>query len=705
MAVNTTTDNDGKSRGQDPTECRPLREAATPELFRRNAFRIMGLQVDATTREIAKHLDKVRLLKELGQVDSGQPGAFPLRPPPSVQGIRDAEQKLRDPERRIIDEFFWFWPTNSSGSKSDPALHALAGGDTATAENIWKVLASSPEVGAVATHNLAVRWHLAALGFENQSIGRQLTDKQRQTLESCWLRALRHWDLSSTDDLIWERVSTRILELDDPRLRPDFGRRMRGDLPHALVAINASLAVTHAEEGETGLAKMHVRLMRDSKLLLANPNEFTAAVLVLIKERVREQILRGQQHAEAASDVAPVAAHDLCERVNRYVELLGAICDPGNNSANELLDEAAGACVTLLVAHQRKAGNNHIFVDELERILAIARGAEVRQRVEENIAIGRQNLARAVAEPVYERLSALAGSDESASIRLERFRSEIAPRLTDDNKDLKVSSEVRTELFDIVANVLHGISVDAWNKTKDSVTAIAAMQLAMQYVCDAEAKPKLYTEFTTLIELVGQHRKQQVWKKLKIAGWVVGGLWVILAASGVFDSNKQSSSTINTPLVTSSSQMPDAMPASADSSQTTYRVPNNVAAELERDRQALEFEKAKANRLEARLEDAKGDLEREMAAAEALQSQIQASDAQIEGNRSSLDTDDQIAVDNFNREVNEHNALVLRGRARAASANERVAPYNELVEQVQAQNLVVNRLVDAYNEKLRNYGR
>src|ERR1035438_5996434 len=89
--------------------CQPLRDAATQDLFRNNAFRITGLPVDATTREVSKQAEKIKIFAELRQ-DAPIGAAFRIKPPPTLDEIREAIQKLKDPEKRLIDEFFWFWP-------------------------------------------------------------------------------------------------------------------------------------------------------------------------------------------------------------------------------------------------------------------------------------------------------------------------------------------------------------------------------------------------------------------------------------------------------------------------------------------------------------------------------------------------------------------------------------------------------------------
>jgi hypothetical protein len=96
---------------------------------------------------------------------------------------------------------------------------------------------------------------------------------------------------------------------------------------------------------------------------------------------------------------------------------------------------------------------------------------------------------------------------------------------------------------------------------------------------------------------------------------------------------------------------------------TVYRVPSYVSAELEKDRQAIDREKANAERLANQLDRLSREIKRE---------------------RLYLDETSQFAVDEFNRKVNTH---------------------NRLLQTLRSQERLVNQMVTNYNDKLRKYGR
>jgi hypothetical protein len=285
----------GRGARRDGSLCKPLIETATAGIFRANAFRITGLPVDASLREITKQADKLKLMGELGDGEAAHTHAFALSPPPSTDHIREAIQKLKDPERRLIDEFFWFWPDQFGNSVSDPAIQALAGGDRETALKIWTAKETSPVGGVAAMHNIAVLWHLVALEWEEYLDQAEVDDDRKEKIEKYWRDALKRWALLATDDLLWETVSQRAKELDAARLTTGFMRRMRATLPQALQKLNAELALHHAERGRVELARLHVQLMHETGQDPDDATKTAERALIPTTTRLRHQIDRARQ--------------------------------------------------------------------------------------------------------------------------------------------------------------------------------------------------------------------------------------------------------------------------------------------------------------------------------------------------------------------------------------------------------------------------
>jgi tetratricopeptide (TPR) repeat protein len=142
-----------------------------------------------------------------------------------------------------------------------------------------------------------------------------------------------------------------------------------------------------------------------------------------------------------------------------------------------------------------------------------------------------------------------------------------------------------------------------------------------------------------------QQRNQESFNKSNLWWLVIPAIFIILWVINSFDSTKTVSS------------------GGSSESKTVYRVPSYISAELNRDSQAIESEKAKAERMESQLERLGREIERE---------------------RLYIDGASQFAVDEFNRKVE---------------------TYNGLAERVQAQDRIVNQMIDSYNEKLQRHGR
>ncbi|MDP2207469.1 MAG: hypothetical protein Q8K98_01675, partial [Bacteroidota bacterium] len=237
-----------------------LIESARPELYRMNAFRVTGLAVDATVRDISRQAERLRMMERLSSVQ-GIMRALPLDPPPSQEAIREAMQRLRDPERRLVDEFFWFWPHQLGESKNDNALIALSNQDVKIAKDLWIKQENFQSEANVSMHNLAVLCHCIALDMEYLYHSKPASEEEKQILGQQWRETLKRWKVLLEHEGFWSRLAARIRELDDPRLTTGAARRMRTSLPLTILMINAQLALRAAERSDVNTTKRHLQLM------------------------------------------------------------------------------------------------------------------------------------------------------------------------------------------------------------------------------------------------------------------------------------------------------------------------------------------------------------------------------------------------------------------------------------------------------------
>ena len=524
-----------QSRHPENLECKPLINAATRNLYRNNAFRITGLPIDATNREIAKHVEKLRMMAELGQTQTGNKCAFALNPSPTTDDIREAIQKLKDPEARVIDEFFWFWPAEFGKSQSDPAIQALAKNDSQTAHQIWRdEIKNNQTDGIVAKHNLAILWHLTSLDSEQElltavnqaEIREELSEVERNwrenfsrtpvnktppnnpqnhkvktEIETWWRESFKYWEHLAVDDSLWEKVGERIRQIDDARLTTGFHRRMKNTLPEALDKINAELALLHAEKGNMGMARFHIQFMRETNPGLDNVEKTADLILAPIKTRLRGQIQQTKKSCEESPETADEAARNLLKHARPLLDLFDLFYDKSNHTRNDLFDEIAFTVTDAAVDHQKKTGDNQIFVSLLEQALLLASSAELKLRINKNLGIGKGNIAYARLQPIYDLLRSIENSKESILEKLDRIKHELIPDLKSCENDKANDRESLDSLYSAVALVIRGLSIDANNELGDPGLALEIIELASGFATETELKKKIAEDIKQITQI------------------------------------------------------------------------------------------------------------------------------------------------------------------------------------------------------------
>ena len=114
-----------------------LLKMTRPDIYRVNAFRILNIPVTASPKEISSRIRRLDLMEKYGNVEQHYSIFLPLSGARDSDARHQAQQRLRDPELRFIDEFFWFWPLSlNSTEDSDEALVAIKQNDLLRASSI-----------------------------------------------------------------------------------------------------------------------------------------------------------------------------------------------------------------------------------------------------------------------------------------------------------------------------------------------------------------------------------------------------------------------------------------------------------------------------------------------------------------------------------------------------------------------------------------
>ena len=415
-------------------------ESSHPELYRNNAFRITGLSVDASPRDIARQADKIKMAETLkSNVRYG--GAMQLDPPPDADSVRMAMQRLRDPESRLIDEFFWFWPHQLGQAKSDEALVALHSGDISRAASVWTKQENDHSEANVSTHNLAVLAHATALDLEHRVA---LKPGEEALRDLRWKEAIKRWKDLVDHEAFWSRLTARIRDLDDPRLTTGVARRIRSSLSVSILSINAQLALKAAEKARVQDVRRHLRIMHrwvQQDELQSDAQKRNKPLCPVCKSAVEKDQRKGRwwcakcgKHVEVISAgeevgevIAPIVEQSLlrvlrpiCQRVKLacktaneesnvhpaegdkiaerllshtqpLLDIVGYLLPTGNPVRDGAHDEVAMCGLGCQIVYGNKTENWKKSLTILEKFAKIASGESVRIRIGENLAIVRSN--------------------------------------------------------------------------------------------------------------------------------------------------------------------------------------------------------------------------------------------------------------------------------------------------------------------------
>lgn len=488
-------------------ECAPLLEACTLELYQKNIFRITGLPVDATPKEVAKQAQRLQMMMEEGMegTAAGAKAAFPLAPPPTTEQIRDALARMKEPEHRLVDEFFWYWPEKFGSSKEDISIQALLAGDAQKAIEVWGERES--EGSFAAQHNLAIMFHMFAVDWTNHHVAYELDAGRDEKIMSYWRDSFERWEALVDSDELWEVLKERVRSLEDEALTTGFVRRMRRLLPQALDRVNAEAALKFAEQGRMDWAKFHVDFMRQTNQGQDDVESTAELVLAPIRKRVDQQLKSAQTQSERKPDQGTQLASDLMIASTPLMGIYDLFHGDDAHQRNDLFDSVAETVANLLVAHQKATGDNQTFVELLKQALQFASGMHIRERLMRNIAIGENNLAGEQLEPIFNSLRTIKESSLGPAQKLQQVQRTIMTQLPSWASTLGPSSETYNNLVNTVAITLREISIAAHNEGSDSVTAAAAINLALKLATDPDLKKRMMDDRSTLEKIFNEQKQ------------------------------------------------------------------------------------------------------------------------------------------------------------------------------------------------------
>jgi hypothetical protein len=478
------------SQGSSNDECQLLLDACTPHVYRQNAFRITGLLPDASIRDIKRRIDDLKHADEMGDAEEEHSHAFALHPPPTIDQIRDAALRLQDPERRIIEEFFWFWPMEWGNGKQDPALHALTQGDNKTPFRMWKKALSSddPEETIVSKHNLAVMYQMAALDGELKSVKKSLTEDSLARIDEYWRTSFIWWEELSKAETFWSLISARIRMLNEPRLTTGFSRRLRATFPQAMDKINAMLAVQYIESGNAQLAQKHIAFMYETHQGLDNVSKTLALVTDPLRARICDAIDKAIHIADQSPTRAVRAAEDLFKAIHQPLSIIMEILPREDHDRIDLCDAVAEAALDCSNAFVREEHDPEQCLAILEEAQSIAGSQESRQKIADIIEIAR---GATLLQPI---LTACENALNAAQSRPENALSvanDLLAQVKEAQQQIEkpgISSEIRHRAKNEIAATLMQCAIIFGNKTEKWTPCVEYLQRSLSMAVDADLK-------------------------------------------------------------------------------------------------------------------------------------------------------------------------------------------------------------------------
>jgi hypothetical protein len=490
------------SQSGETSDCLPLIEACTLELYHKNIFRITGLPVDATSKDVARQVQKLQMMEEHA---GGMPvAAFPLVTPPTSQQIREALARMKEPEHRLVDEFFWYWPEKFGDSKNDPAIQAVLTGNAQKAVDVW--VERENEGSFMAAHNLAIMFHMFAVDWTNYHVANNVDEMRDAKIRGYWKGAFDRWEELVDSDDLWDVMKERVRSLEDEALTVGFVRRMRKVLPQAFDRINAEAALKFAELGQMNWAKFHVDFMRQTNQGLDDVDSTAEMVLAPTKKRVEQRLRSTRERSEAHPEQGVSAASDLMAHCKPLMGLFDLFHGADSHQRGDLFDDVARTVADALVGYQRSTNDNKAFVDILQQALQFASGSQIRERLINNISIGENNLAGQQLEPFFKRLRQVTEGSGTPAQKLASLRATIIPELPKLAGQFGSTKAAYSNIINTVALALRDISIQAHNDYTDFVTATSALKLAMSFAGDPDIKKRLKDDSIALEDSKNNHK-------------------------------------------------------------------------------------------------------------------------------------------------------------------------------------------------------
>ena len=466
---------------------------ADPRIYHVNAFCVTGLPVDATDRELSRHLEKQRMAQKLHVKSEDNGRLFPPSEPPSPDAIREAAHHLKDPQNRLLHEIFWFWPLSGRTCRDDPALERLRQGDPNGAVKIWTAIENDPGSAVVGKHNLAVLYHRLALRQVASLVSAPPTQDGYERLKTTWQYAIVQWAQLLRSDTFWARIGARIQAIDDPRVTPAFALDLQSAMPIAICLIGAKAAVEFAQHGVVTRATFIVSILRKEFHPLVAIQAFQVAVAPAL-EAVKALCGVAEEEAKRAAEQGDRITQNLLADTKRSLDAVAVLFEPGGPAHDGPFDQVALAGMTCMILFANTTEKWEAAVPITEQLLTLAASESSKDHIRTNLEAARRNLEQqrlhTLLGPVVDLIETIL-KEPSPVRKLSRLKAEAWPRMA----ALQQQAGVSRGDVELVATrlgwALRVVGVDLFNDLHNWNLASEAINLAIQLAFSEELRAKL----------------------------------------------------------------------------------------------------------------------------------------------------------------------------------------------------------------------
>ena len=369
-----------------------LLSAARPGLYSLNAFHLCRLRVDATDKEIFRQLEKIGMMEKLNGGQLTTRGLYHQGNQDPADALREAKERLKNPETRLLEEFFWFWPHAIGRGAEDDALQCIMRNDLKSAEQLWLRQEQMQSANNVSVHNLAVLYHAEAIELERRGLEIPLPSSDCQLRDRYWKNSLSRWRLILEQDSFWNHVNSRIRQFDNPRLTARTALKLRHCLPLALLSVSAQLALLYAQKGGGDDALRLMQIMSRSGFDERIRDEAQQRTVVPVREQIRLLCTNAKVSGEGNPTNARQATKDLLQNTAAPLKILSTLLPGSHYVRIASFDEVAKTAYDCLYAYFKVTEDWATSLDILQKIKTLAASESTKAQIESSAATVRSNL-------------------------------------------------------------------------------------------------------------------------------------------------------------------------------------------------------------------------------------------------------------------------------------------------------------------------